>query len=492
MDSQPPSKALTKRSAENALMPPPPAPKRIKRPVRIVNEENYVSALSHIIKRDYFPGLAEAELQQEYIDALESKDAKWIQEAGHRLEQGMTPGPVRGRRGTSMAPGMTPMRGIGGETPVGQAGATPMSVAASEKPPTPDNLVQVDKKDLNLSLAAFQAKYTSDDNESFYKLLDKENVRKREKYAWLWDGNQMAAPRKILHRIRDAKSRAELTGSNVSNDLILAEMAKDKRPAMVDQKPHKPLNTFMFAPDSLEDQQQTIAQAREEASLAPPKAIRHNNTRMAVEEAEHIYAVQGGLGGGWPWGGPQTVAVPPSPSMSAIDAAIAGRPRPSVSEPGYSGADTPRVSGYKFVDAEPTAAEIAYAKGEPVPPNPADLLSRLVADNNGPAFKISEKSRREDLHHRLVDKNTKKKRDQVNRLDKLYGGETPVSRSSANTSTKRRPDFSPAAQNLLRIMNTPHRKSIEEPASASENNKKKLEKGRFSSYLGLTPRTKGE
>ncbi|TID19904.1 putative mannosyl-oligosaccharide glucosidase [Venturia nashicola] len=470
--SQPPSKALTKRSAETALMPPPPAPKRIKRAARIVDEENYVSALSHIIKRDYFPGLAEAELQQEYIDALESKDAKWIQEAGHKLEQGMTPGPTRGRRGTSMAPGMTPMRGVGGETPVGQGGATPMNVAASEISPAPDGLVQVDKRDLNLSLAAFQAKYTSDDNEAFYKLLDKENVRKREKYAWLWDGNQMAAPRKILHRIREAKTRAELTGSSVSNDLILAEMAKDKRPAMIDQKPHKPMNTFMFAPDSLEDQQQTIAQAREEASLAPPKTIRHSNTRMPVAEAEPIYAV------------------PPSPSMSAIDAAIAGRPRPSESEPGYSGADTPRVAGYKFVDAEPTTAEMAYAKGEIAPPNPADLLSRLVADNNGPAFRISEKSNREDLHHRLVDKNTKKKRDQANRLDKLYGSETPVSRSSANTSTKRRPDFSPAAQNLLRIMNTPHRKGLEEPASVKESSNQKLEKGRFSSYLGLTPRVK--
>jgi protein DGCR14 len=472
MDSQQPSKALSKRSAETALMPPPPAPKRIKRPVRVVNEENYISALSHIIKRDYFPGLAEAELQQEYIDALESKDAKWISEAGHRLEQGMTPGPTRGRRGTSMAPSMTPMRGIGGETPVGQGGATPMSVAGSEKSLAPDNLVQVDKQDLNLSLAAFQAKYTSDDNESFYKLLDKENVKKREKYAWLWDGNQMAAPRKIAHRIREAKRRAELTSSNVSNDLILAEMAKDKRPAMIDQKPTQPLNSFMFAPDSLEDQQQTVAQAREEASLAPPKAIRHNNTRMPVEEAEPIYAV------------------PPSPSMSAIDAAIAGCPRPTDSEPGYSGADTPRVSGYKFVDAEPTPAEIAYAKGQlPPPPNPAELLSRLVSNNTGPAFQISEKSRREDLHHRLVDKNAKKKQDQANRLDKLYGNETPLTRSSANTSSKRQPDFSPAAQNLLRMMRTPVRKDavVDEPKRTAQ---KKLDKSRFSSYLGLTPKAK--
>jgi protein DGCR14 len=467
MNLQPSSKALTKRSAETALMPPPPAPKRIKRPVRVVNEENYISALSYIIKRDYFPGLAEAELQQEYIDALESKDAKWITEAGHRLEQGITPGSTRGRRGTSM----TPMWGVGGDTPVDQGGATPMSVAAPEAL-APGNLVQVDRQDLSLSLSAFQAKYTSDDNESFYKLLDKENVTKREKYAWLWDGNQIAAPRKIAHRIREAKRRAELTSSTVSNDLILAEMAKDKRPAMIDQKPVKPMNSFMFAPDSLEDQQQTIIQAREEASLAPPKAIHHSNTRMPVEEADPIYAV------------------PPSPSMSAIDAAIAGRPRPTDSEAGYSGADTPRVSGYKFVDAEPTLDEIAYAKGELSAPNPVKLLSRLVSSNTGPAFQIYEKSRREDLHHRLVDKNTKKKREDTNRLETLSSGETPTSRSSAGPSTKRRPDFSPAAQNLMRIMNTPSHKrerAVDEPSATARS---KLDKGRFSSYLGLTPRVK--
>jgi protein DGCR14 len=197
MESEPTSKALTKRSAETALMLPPPAPKRIKRPVRVVNEENYLSALSHIIKRDYFPGLAEVESQQEYLDALESKDAKWITEAGHRLEQAMTPGPARGRRGTSMAPSMTPMRGIGGETPLGQGGETPMSVAGSEAS-IGTNLVDIDRQDLNLSLSAFQAKYTSDDNESFYKLLDKENLKKRENNAWLWDGNQISFSPKWL------------------------------------------------------------------------------------------------------------------------------------------------------------------------------------------------------------------------------------------------------------------------------------------------------
>jgi protein DGCR14 len=32
-----------------------------------------------------------------------------------------------------------------------------------------------------MSLSAFQAKYTSEDNESFYRLLDKQNQKKADK-----------------------------------------------------------------------------------------------------------------------------------------------------------------------------------------------------------------------------------------------------------------------------------------------------------------------
>ena len=58
------STALTKRSAAGALMPPPPAPKLIKRPSVVLDEDTYVSAVSHIIRRDFFPGLAESDPEE--------------------------------------------------------------------------------------------------------------------------------------------------------------------------------------------------------------------------------------------------------------------------------------------------------------------------------------------------------------------------------------------------------------------------------------------
>ncbi|KAJ0278193.1 hypothetical protein COL922a_014494 [Colletotrichum nupharicola] len=59
------SHAVVKRDSETALMPPPPPPKRIKRPATVLDEDVYTDALSHIIARDYFPGLIETQVKQE-------------------------------------------------------------------------------------------------------------------------------------------------------------------------------------------------------------------------------------------------------------------------------------------------------------------------------------------------------------------------------------------------------------------------------------------
>jgi hypothetical protein len=162
MSSSQPSTALAKRSASSALMPPPPAPKRIKRPTVVLDEDTYTSAVSHIIRRDFFPGLEETDAQREYLNALDSKDNGWIKEAGKRLTQVMTPLPM-GQRRKKHAVG-----GNGGATPVGRGisetpkiwgNDTPLSVAGTEA--TEDEEEKRPEVDLNLSLGAFQAKYTS-------------------------------------------------------------------------------------------------------------------------------------------------------------------------------------------------------------------------------------------------------------------------------------------------------------------------------------------
>ena len=66
--------SLAKRSADTALMPPPPLTKRIKRPPKVLDEDVYSEAMSHIIARDFFPGLQESQAQQDFMDALDNGD----------------------------------------------------------------------------------------------------------------------------------------------------------------------------------------------------------------------------------------------------------------------------------------------------------------------------------------------------------------------------------------------------------------------------------
>lgn len=478
------STALTKRSSDQALMPPPPRPKRQKRPAQVLDEDAYVDAVSHIIARDFYPGLLESEAQQEYMAALDSKNNEWIREAGRKLTQVMTPVP-EGHRRAGRGTGFTPRRSTAlGETPRSYAGDTSgrgranNDFAPEEQP----------KVDVNMSLGAFQSRYTSEDNESFNALLDKQNEKRAAKYTFLHQGNKIPSARQIAHRTREQKLLEN--GESTSTALVKMNAAGeerqivasggpsedlDARPASVDsfRSRQGPRNHFMFGPEGVEDTMITRAQVAEQKSNAAPKSVTYANTRFTTSSSapEHV--------------------VPPSPSTSAIDGAIAGRPKPTESESGYSGAETPRVNGYAFVDAEPTPSEI----GVPVTDEEADTAEREAvmqllpkADEGGPnPFSVKTRSKREDLHMKLVEKADMSRRKEKGggRLHQLRSlgvtpGRTPTPKFTSGPSAGRRTagEMTPAARRLAERMATPKRES-----------------GIFSTHKGhvgwsATPRTK--
>ncbi|TGJ86428.1 hypothetical protein E0Z10_g2335 [Xylaria hypoxylon] len=370
------STALVRKRDDLELMPPPPPPKRIKRPKKVIDEDSYTDALSQIIARDFFPGLLESETQQEYLDALDSKDPEWISSASRRLQHVMTPGRKRARRGTSLAPGSQTPRGFVGDTPVSVSVESTTSAPNDDKPDI----------DTNMSLSAFQSKYTSEDNESFYKLLDKQNSKRAEKYAWLWAGNKL--PSKMQLAQKQVETKLLESGKSLEDDGFrqdrLAIKDKDDRPAQPDTWKSLPNNALMFAPDGVEDNMDTRIQAAEAASRAPPKAVNYQNTRLLVPQiSDEEY-------------------IPPSPSLSAVRDAIAGRRRPdSEATSTAAGSETPRVNGYAFVnDEEPT-----YETPQAVPGinlGPGDAMPN--------PFVIQEQSRREALHHHMVDRISQSKR----------------------------------------------------------------------------------
>lgn len=464
------SQALAKRNAETSLMPPPPPPKRQKRPAKVLDEDVYSDALSHIIARDFFPGLLETEAQQDYLQALDSNNKDWIRESGRKLTQVMTPLP-EGRRRMGTGTSFTPRRSTAlGDTPRGFVGDTPGQTPVDSGHFAPEE--EKPEVDVNMSLGAFQSKYTSEDNESFNALLDKQNEKRAKKYTFFHHGNKIPTARQIAYREKEQRlleagqtSTALITTNSAGEERVAVAAARpsqdlDARPASVDSFTNRqgPRNTFMFGPDSVEDQVITRAQAAEMTSNAPPKAVNYGGTRFIGVSAE----------------GEESV-VPASPSMSAIDAAIAGRPRATESETGYSGAETPRVNGYAFVDAEPTPSEL----GLPVTDEEADKAEQEAAlqllpkvESGGPnPFHIKERSKREDVHHRLVEKADAGRR-KGGRMDQLRSlgitpGRTPTPRFASGANI-RKPGMTPAAQALANRIGTPRREGGLFPSSAEK------------------------
>ena len=242
------------------------------------------------------------------------------------------------------------------------------------------------KVDTNMSLDKFQSLYTSEDNESFYKLVDKQNQKNRERHGWMWSGNNKM-PSKMMLKQKEIETKLLQSRSSLEDDggerNRLAIRDVSEKPARPDAWKSKPNNPLMFGPDSVEDSIETVAQKAQNESRAAPKGVAYANTRLPVPET-----IQ------------EDANIPPSPSLSAIRDAIAGRRWESDLESGFNGSETPRVNGYAFVDDEP--------EEEPYVPAPTISLGKGDATRN--PFIIKEQSKREDLHHRMVDSNSRSKR----------------------------------------------------------------------------------
>lgn len=433
--------ALIKRKADLdlALMPPPPV-QRIKRPAKVLYEDEYTTALSQIIARDYFPGLLETQAQQEYLTALESNNNGWIAEAGQKLREAMTPLPAgrtkRSTRNTRFdTPSVTPQHSRNvihaGETPRGRTGGeTPGSVADSEYSTTSLPKPEVDTS--NLSLGAFQAKYTSEDNESFNALLDKQNEKKRQKHAYLFTPEgRLPSARQIAQREREQRLLTQhgKEEADVKAPMPISAGATDSRPAQPDSWKTKSFdNTFMFNAESVDEQGlELIADTKEANSKAPPKAVIHRNTRFPVQALQ------------------DDSPIPPSPSLNTSIIARRDAARIARSETEYSGGETLRVNGYAFVD-EDEPEDVPWP--EPSEPSYRDLLAGQVGDAHNP-FRISDNRKREELHHRMVEKENAKKRTKtlatvngsVPRMTPVNGGgRIPVPASG---------NMTPAARSLM-------------------------------------------
>ncbi|KAK3325316.1 nuclear protein DGCR14 [Apodospora peruviana] len=436
------STALIRKRVESELMPPPPPAKRIKRPKKILAEDAYTDALSQIIARDFFPGLLESETQREYLDALESKDEDWIASASRRLEQVMTSGRRRTRLNGS---GLSSQSVSQAQTPVGYGGDTPMSVVSSITTESRTAAAAAAAIDTNMSLGSFQSKYTSEDNESFYKLLDKQNQKKVEKYAWLWSGNKM--PSKMQLKQKEVEAKLALTRGSIADDGFkkdrLAIRDKDDRPAAPNHWKSKPNNEFMFPPEGVDGMVESVAEWAQAESRAPPKSIVYANTRMPQLH---------------PTAQDRSSTRASSPSLSDIRGAIAGK-RPLADQEssiGAGGDETPRVNGYAFVDDE-------EPEPEPIKKVKVPIIELGTGDATPNPFQLQEQGRRETLHHRMVDKISQSRRASARLGVTGKVEKTPVPKFPSSPQISG--GLTPAAQRLWGKIDSAGRKASDSPFS---------------------------
>ncbi|KAI0307766.1 nuclear protein DGCR14 [Multifurca ochricompacta] len=390
-----------------------PVPKRSLNRQAILEEDEYTAALSHIIARDFFPSLVHLDATNSYLDALETRDPQLVSASVRNLES--VNATIRSTHSWQ----------IPSETPYG--------VGPSDTPMHREPPAKRAHYDTDMSLDAFQARYTSEDNSSFTRILDEENARRREKYGWAWDAQKRVEAQKVkaleareraliempqsmgvkekmkiasavpaglitAHDEQstvkkqddagdngdDAESSADKRSAPQTKDRVdvvdVMAPKKDTRPAGVDGWAFRARNSLMFSP-GVDVSPFDPSSSSNLPEKGPQRTIKHRNTRLP-EQDEALSSSR-------------ALSEPPSPTQSH-------RPK------------SPGVNNFSYVPSlpSPTPSELGpVAVRQLMTWGTLAGTPRILSQSDDPAeasapvpntpFHISAPSKREALSHKL-------------------------------------------------------------------------------------------
>ena len=145
-------------------------PKRRK--VKVLEEDEYVEKVEKIIERDFFPELDKLKARSDYIDATDRNDTKEMLR-------------LRERYSTSRSARLeTPSSHF--ETPQmkSKEDESKSSTASSSSALSEPN--EKDKELTGVTLDKFLSKHTSEDNESFYELMEEQHEEFKRTHQWMF------------------------------------------------------------------------------------------------------------------------------------------------------------------------------------------------------------------------------------------------------------------------------------------------------------------
>eukprot|EP00794_Sanderia_malayensis_P013759 gene13759-15198_t len=361
-------------------------------------------AVEKIIERDFFPDLPKLQLQEEYIEALNSNDIEKLRAIELKLDRGLAR-----KNFTGGTPGAfeTPLPHSDNENHIENKSSTQRVFSNSEDDKAPD-----------VSLDKFLAKNTSEDNASFEKIMEESKIRLRQKYSWLFEKE-------------DEQSNKQNETLSLPSCEDQAKYSIDSKPANVDTWTYKTRNALMYVPEGVELSAKEIISTKSKKD----RVIRHENTRFTSDPFDSASCKR-------------------AMSESAKEHAFMKKQMGKIGPDGSleSPSETPRVKGYGFL-ATPSPAPGVDASplmtwGE-IEGTPLRIDATPGGATPGPTFRVPEPSRREQLGHKLVEKMSKQHRDKrkeaLARAATSFTGKSPL-RLTTNRTTL----LSPAAQRLVK------------------------------------------
>ncbi|KAL6562544.1 hypothetical protein OROGR_003551 [Orobanche gracilis] len=167
---------------------PDSATRKRRRSPTVLDEDSYVAAIEKIIERDFFPDIPKLHDRLDWLQAVRTHDPILIRDAQLKIlerrrlrKTGSTTTTEEDlRRPTTVTPGSSFLR---------NTSVTPSFYNDPKEKHVSDELDGngdgEEHVDVSLSLDEFFRKYTSEDNESFSKIIEKVNRKRKEKYGYL-------------------------------------------------------------------------------------------------------------------------------------------------------------------------------------------------------------------------------------------------------------------------------------------------------------------